>query len=335
MPLIKKILLWVGGILGVSIILIWLLLSSAIFSGARTALAERVLSDALNQDVMINGDVRFEAGADVNIVAEGLSLQSPSMPEVVLAQIGSVEFDLPLTDVVTGNASLSALHAEGIVLNLVVDQDGVTSWGLNPPNKSADQAEADSQPPKKSRKNPLEVLAGRQASFSNTKVVYQNALNGLDLDLQMADLGVGSSGPSEPLQIKGDGTLNGEAMKLDASFAGGGSFSADAVFEKIQATFEGTPSAEGEPDGYSVDISLVISELGQLLDVFKLEKRVDGTGHVSAVFKRSDGVSRIDDLDLLVSFDTGVSILVAGDMGKLGDPSDMSVRTLIRLFPED
>ncbi|MBL4767991.1 MAG: AsmA family protein [Rhodobacteraceae bacterium] len=181
----------------------------------------------------------------------------------------------------------------------------------------------------------MDFLAGHSVQFSNSGVIYQDAQNGLDLDLLMTSFELSRKDLSTPVILEGVGSLNGEKLTLNGNFPQKQPFTVSADFSQISVKLDGTPDPAGYDVGFAVAVSMDIAELGQLLNVFKLEKSLTGTGHVKAVFKNSAGVASIGDLDVFISLDGGQSLKLTGDLGKLGDPTDMTLDTRIRLYPKD
>ncbi|WP_368040295.1 AsmA family protein [Ruegeria atlantica] len=102
-------------------------------------------------------------------------------------------------------------------------------------------------------------------------------------------------------------------------------------FEQISIIAEEVP----QENGLQVATTVEIAELGQLLDILKLRRVLEGTGIIGATFTSVDGVARIDDLSVLAKLDGGQSLSLTGQIGELGNPEDVSLTTRIQLYPED
>ncbi|WP_282157573.1 AsmA family protein [Shimia thalassica] len=329
---IKRLAVLLAGLLVFVVVAGWLFLSSALFSGPRSNLVENILEKQLGQDVQINGDVRVVPGRFLKVSAEGLSLPSQSMPDITLAEIAAIHFDMPLSDLWAGHVEISNLSVTGTSANLIVDETGTASWksgdGTKPPKAPK------SEKPKKS--TPLaQIFTDRTLRLGDTQVIYKNAINGLDLDLTLTEIALDRGDGTSPRTLSGSGTLNDAAMTLTGTFPKDAPFQATLAFEHIDINLDGTPAEGGYDAGFQVAMMAQIAELGQFLDVVKLERAIEGTAHVGAVLKHGDGVTRIDGLDVLATLDTGQSVVVTGNMGELGSKADVSLVTRIRLYPED
>jgi len=328
-------------LIGFGIFTVWLVLSSSILAKTRGDLAAKFLTKELGQVVEITGGVRVELGSVLHVVTEGLALPSQTMADVSLAEIEQLEFDVALRDLLKGRINLLGLQVAGAKLALVVDQDGTSSWSPTKTNSPGDTAPVTSDRNtssgrSKDKTGPLaDFLGGHKIQFSNSTVIYRDARNGLELDLALTSLDLSQKDRSAPVVLLGAGMLNGQEMSLNGTFPQEQAFKLTVAFGQINVVLDGTPDQGGYDAGYSASLSIDIFELGQLLDVLKLERTVSGTGRVSAVFKKSKESARLEDLDVLFTLDSGQSLKLTGDLGVLGDPSDVTLDTNIRLFSED
>lgn len=319
------------GLIGFALVFAWLLLSSSLLEGLRGNLTARFLSNKLGQNLEIIGGVRIDLGSTLHVVTQGLVLPS-QMTDINLAEIKLLEFDLVLADLLKSRINLSDLRVDGAKIKLIADKDGTSSWSTAEREADANKSSART---KGDTPNVMSFLAGQSIQFSNSDVLYQDARNGLDLDLLMSSFELSKQDVSTPIVLNGTGTMNGQELTLSGNFPPKQAFNVTAEFSQISAKFDGTPAPEGYDAGFAIAISLEIEELAQLLEVFKLEKSITGTGHVKAVFKKSDGKAQIDDVDIAANLDTGQSVIVTGEIGDLGDASSVTVDTRIRLYPED
>ncbi len=336
---IKWIAALLVGLCGIVLFAFWLVLSSSMLAQTRGDLTARLLTSKLGQVVEITGGVVVELGSVLQVTTEGLVLPSQSMNDVRLAEIGQLEFDVVLLDLLKGRINLFDIQVADAKVLLVVDQDGTSSWptanGKSARAVTSDADAARNAASHQSKDNGVslaEFLAGQKIRFSNSDVVYKDARNGLEFDLLLTSLDVSQKDRSAPVVLQGLGTLNGQEMSLNGDFPQAQPFNVMADFGQITVDLDGTPDPDGYDAGYSVAISVNIAQLGQLLDVLKLEKTLSGTGHVAAVFKKSKGSARIEDVDVLVTLDGGQSLSVTGELGELADPSDVTLDTNIRLY---
>ncbi|WP_108861971.1 AsmA family protein [Ruegeria sp. Alg231-54] len=310
----------------VAVLAAWLLLSSALFSSVRTTFVENLISKKLGQEVRIEDEVRLGIGRQLQVSAAGLELPGSPNADVKLAAIDEIEFEVSARDLWNSKLSLSGLSLSGVHLNLITDKDGFGNW------QSISQTEAEAGKPANS---PTPLLAGiltdRKIDLTDIAILYQNDLNGLELDLQLPELLLKRDTETDVATAVGAGSLNGESFDLNATFPAEDPFQLAMNFEQISIVAEEVP----QENGLQVATTVEIAELGQLLDILKLNRVLEGTGNIGATFKSVDGVARIDDLSVLAELEGGQSLSLTGQIGELGNPEDVSLTTRIRLYPED
>lgn len=315
-------------------LLLWLFLSSALFSSLRTGFVETLIAQKTGQDVRIEDEVRLGLGRDVQVFASGLVLPGSAEIEANLAVIDALEFKVSAKDLFNRKVSLSGVFIDGIALNLITDADGTTNWSSIAPDNTPENApEGDT---KKASHPDLTggfsgLLSDRTVQITGISVLYQSGINGLDLDLQLPELTLNRDATTDIASATGVGTLNAEPFDLRATFPANDPFNLSVEFEHITIAADQI----AEADGLQVAANIEIDELGQLLDVAKLNRVLEGSGHVAATFKSADGVARIDDLDILATLDSGQSFALTGQIGALNTPEDVSLTTRIRLYPQD
>lgn len=310
----------------VAVIAAWLFLSSSLFSSVRTGFVENLISNKLGQDVVIEDEVRVGLGRHLRVSATGLVLPGSSNFDTDLAEIDKLEFEISTRDLWNRKLSVSNLVVAGVHLNLITTNEGETSW------QSVSSVEIETEKPSKSPKLVVtDILTDRRIDLTDVSVLYQSDLNGLDLDLQLPELMLLQVDETEIASAVGSGTLNGEAFELKGEFPAKDPFKVMMDFEQIAIAAVQVP----QTSGLEVKTTVEIAELGQLLDVLKLNRVLEGSGSIGATFKTADSVARIDDLNVLAELKSGQSLELTGQIGELGNPADVSLTTRIRLYPED
>ncbi len=310
----------------VAVVVAWLFLSSALFSSVRTTFVENLISKKLDQDVLIEDEVRLGLGRQLQVSAAGLVLPGAIKTKANLAAIDKLEFNISARDLWNSKLSLSELSLSGVHLNLITDKDGVGNW------QSASQTGTKAgDPAKPANLSVAGILTDHEIDLTDVTVFYQNDLNGLGLDLQIPELNLKRDTETDVVTAVGAGSLNGEKFDLNASIPADDPFQVAVNFEQIAIAAEEVP----QENGLQVNTTIEVAELGQLLDILKLNRVLEGSGSISATFKSIDGVARIDDLAVLTELDGGQSLSLTGQIGELGNPEDVSLTTRIRLYPED
>jgi len=298
----RKIAKVFAGIIAVAGVALWLVVSSSLLAGPRGDLTARILSSKLGRDVAITGGVVVGLGSVLHVRARGVSVPSQTMDGVELAGVGQVEFSVTLRDLMAGRFAPFGIQVTDASATLVIDSDAQNSWGMG-----ADKPASNAKPATSDGADMAGFLAGQEIRLTNSAVTYQDARTGLDIDLALTSLNLSQKDQTAPLVFQGTGAVNGQDMTLNARFPREQPFKATLDFDQMNIALSGGPDQGGYAAGFSTAISVKIGELGQLLDVLKLQRTLSGTGQVSAVLKVADGVVSIWDVDLRAAtlHDTG------------------------------
>ncbi|SDX77726.1 AsmA-like C-terminal region [Ruegeria halocynthiae] len=310
----------------VAVFAVWLLLSSALFSSVRTAFVENLITKKLGQDVIIEDEVRLGLGRQLQVSATGLVLPGLPHADVNLAAIDKLEFAVSARDLWNSKLSLSNLSVSGVHLNLITGKDGVGNW------QSSSQTDVEAGKPEKAPKLSVAgILTDHKIDLTDITILYQSDVNGLELDLKVPELHLTRDKEADVATAIGTGSLNGQKFDLNATFPVEDPFQVAVKFEQISIAAKEVP----QESGLQVKTTIEIAELGQLLDILKLNRVLEGSGNIGATFKTVDGVARINDLSVLAELDGGQSLALTGQIGELGNAEDVSLTTRIRLYPED
>lgn len=326
MRYIKRGFLILGAIVLFLIVAGWLFLSSSLFSSTRTAFVERLISQKTGQNVVVEGDVQIGMGLQLQVSASGLVLSGSAGFKDNLAMIDRLGFDVSAKDLWQRKLLLSNLSIEGVHLNLITTDDGTTSWETLA--KEGAQGIGASKGSERSGSN---IFADQTIELKDVTVLYESAQNGLSLDLQLPELALKRPDQNTEASVVGSGSLNGETFDLKGVFPVDDPFQVRADFSHASLVANQVP----QESGLEIKTTLELSAFGQLLDILKLNRVLEGTGHASATFKASDGIARVDDLDVKVELEQGQSLELTGQVGELDNPADVSLKTFIRLYPED
>ena len=310
----------------VAVFTAWLFLSSALFSSVRTTFVENLTSKKLGKEVRIEDEVRLVLGWQLQVSATGVEIPGSQNADVNLAAIDEIEFEVSARDLWSSKLSLIGLSLSGVQLNLITDKDGSVNWHF------ISQTETEVGKPANSPTLPLSgILTDRKIDLTDIAILYKNNFNGIELDLQLPELLLKRGTETDVATAVGAGTLNGERFDLNATFPTEDPFRLAVNFEQISIAAEEVP----QENGLQVATTVEIAELGQLLDILKLSRVLEGTGNIGATFTSVDGVARIGDLSVLADLGGGQSLSLTGQIGELGNPDDVSLTTHIRLYPED
>ncbi|WP_186766340.1 AsmA family protein [Phaeobacter marinintestinus] len=308
---------------GVVLVLIWLLAFSRLFAEPRGFLAAQVLSERLAQKVSIDGGVNVSFDPGLHIVVRDLTISGDATSGAELAKVAQISFALDWRNLLRGNPRLSEIHIVGVRVEVLADSDGPADWGVLGIGSSR-------------QSNSLQdIVTDHQIAFSDVGLLYKNAKNGVDLNLQMSSMVVAQGKEQAPWTLQGKGKLNGQALTVDGSFPIVQPFTVTAVFDQINLKIDGSPDPDGYASGVTAKLSVEIAKLAHLLDILKLKKSISGKGTVHAAYKSSGGKHSLDDVKVQLALDGGQSLDLSGDLGELGDLNNATLKVDISLYPPD
>lgn len=331
MSWIKWIMVSCLAFLTLTALLVWLVLSSTLLAGVRGHLTETLLAKKLGNAIRIDGGVWMEPGKDLLVTVEKLALLSPSMADTDLVNINKVVFSVPLGDLLRGKLELHDIAVNGASATLVAQQDGRMSWIAAP-------GTATNKTGGVSGSKGLEVmrfLETHRIAFADSGVSYQDARNGLELELQLETLELGRLGDkTKPeVAIQGKGVLNGQDVTVSGRFPEGQPFAFKTIFSHVEIDLQGSLEQGGIEDGYKIDLDVDIADLNQLLAILKLSGDVTGTGKITAsVNKTTNGTTAQSDLEFKLQ--GGESLTVSADIKDLATPGDATILTKLRLYSD-
>lgn len=306
----------------------WLLLSSPILAKYRGDMASRYLSDALGVPIEFREGARVTLGVAPIVHLSGLTVPGGKSDDAAAIVLKHLAFRLSARDLLAGQVRPRNITVEGVQAVLSIDAAGQVSWPAPLSSRKAPAAFSET-----AEAWIFDFLSGQSVRASDLHVIYTDARNGLEFDLLMTTLELGRADAVSPFTLSGKGQLNDENFSLSGTVPRSDPFKVTADFEQITIALNGTAGNGGYVAGLTATLKMQIDDLGQLLDVLKLQKPVTGYGQISATLKTTNGQSRFDDLDVEIALDSGQSVKVTGTIGALGDPSDVSIDTQIRLYP--
>ena len=330
MNLLKKLTYLVIGFLGIGFVLGWLLLSSSLLSGPRASLTEWVLQSETGQTVEIDGGVTIGLGSILQVSAQKLSVPGKTADALPLAAMETLAFDVALGELLRGDLKLSNLVLDGASVVLEIDKDGSTDWAM--PDKPQDPKPAGSANIGKTFSN---IFADHRIELTNSDVTYHDARNGFEFGLHLSELSLSRETSSAPIKLRGEGTLNEQALSLNGDFLPAEPFKADLSFEKLRIDLVGTPNQAGYEAGFSVSANATIDDLGQVQKILLLNDVLEGGGQAKADIVSKDGQLFVGNADALITLVGGQSVELARTLGPSGGPDDAVLDTTIRLVPKD
>ena len=336
---IKKIAVILLALVGVALIGAWLILSSSLLAKPRGDMTARFLSEKLGQTVEIEGGVSIGLGTTLRVSADQLVLPGAPGATEGLAEIGQLSFDVAVRDLLDKNVKLSKLKVDGTKLRLTVAEDGTTSWSFLSQKDTKPAAKPDDSSQNAGLdqgEKLLDFFTDHRVEFTNSELSFLDAQNGWDIDFVLASFVVSQEqGPSAPVTLKGNGNVNGQDLTITGNFPEKQPFDAAIEFSDFSIKLDGTPGDAPQSTDFTSNLVVDITDLGQVQDILKLKKSAFGTAQAKAVLARKDGVTTLSDVDALIAFSGGQSVLLEGSLGDLRRKDDTVMRTNVQLYNKE
>ncbi|WP_234999551.1 AsmA family protein [Roseovarius albus] len=289
------------------------------------------MSERLNQNVSIVGGVDLSIDERLFVVAKDLIVSTDTTASADLVKVDKLGFALDWRAMLSKEVRLSDVHADGAKIEM---RSGGHDSTAPPETDSADQ-DAKGFEFSSLSETLQEVITDRQIKLSDFELIYQNADNGLDFDLQLSTAVAAQKEVGAPWTLTAKGNLNEQDLSLEGTFQANQPFSITATSDQIDLQIDGAPAPDGYGSGFTAKISTEVRELAELLDILKLQKTISGKGTANATFNSLNGKQSLGGLDLKVSLDSGESVTLTGDLGELRDLNDATLEVDISLYPSD
>lgn len=289
----------------------------------RSPLASRV-SEAAGRDFRIDGDIDVELGWTTRVRADGVWLaNAPWGAAPALLEIGRVEFDIRIPELLRGRAVLPQLLLERPVLALERNAGSEDNWTF------AKGPVAEATIPEERTEFPvvghLRIAEGR--------LRFHDEVRRIDIEAEVATATGKGQPATEEVRLSGSGTLEGKRLEL--SFVGGSLLSlreedkpypmeGSLVVGDTRLEFSGTMREPIKMQQVDARLRLRGSNMGALFPILGVPAPdtppYDVSGRLSrdeATWRFVEAKGRVGDSDLAgdLSFDTGRErLLITGEL---------------------
>ena len=324
----------------------WLMLSAPMFNGVRSDLLERVLSEQIGQPIVISGDVHAIPGRTSTITVTKVKIPSEGIANVNLAELDTLGLDLDTFALINGTVDFNDIRVSGLQVNLFTQQNSRTSWSkphaalpsdsaVSPLNRTSGGNEKPWRGLNNARGKLLDFMRTRNGSFEAMRLTVKNQKTGFEFDFNLEALRLVEVESGNRLNVTSNGTVNGQKFTFEGYFPEQAPFTTLTKFGDMQLTFSGVPISRVEGGGYVADVDLQTGELGDLLEVLKLERSLEGSGTLSAKVTRQSGLLEVSDFLSTVDLANGRQLSVEGTAENLLTGQGVDIRGDLRLYPEN
>jgi AsmA family protein len=335
--LVKILLALLLGLLGAGVFVVWLVLSSAIFSDFRRSIVETGLSEQIGQTLVVKNDVRIDLGKIARVYVSGVEIPSENIKNTNLAELNLLELEVNLASLWRGAIEIDNLKIDGLQANVITQQDGSTSWTPSGGIKAQPEQTSKDEPDYTDRQDNdgiFEFLSDKTAAFTNIGLKIDNETSGFVFVFDLSNLNLEQLEGGQLVSVTSEGTVNGERFLIDGKYPRGKPFTTKAAFGELRLDFNGAPLGAEQGGGFKGLLTLDTGEFGEVLDILGLDRVLEGNGQLSANLVSQRGALTVDDLETSIAFAEGQLITVDGDVANLLDASGIDIVVDARLYPE-
>lgn len=335
---LRSVAKWVTLALILLMALAWLVLSSSLFSNWRGGLLERVLTEQLGQPVVVLGDVRIEPGMTTIIHVSQVRIPSPNLPDVQLVGLALLELELDLPALIGGRIRLDNLVMDGLLINLITTQDGTSSWvrwaerAKQLSKRTGSATPGQNTPAQPNSGSVLAFLSDKTVSFSNIGLSLINETNGFLFEFVLDSALLEQLQDGRLISFTGIGSVNDQPFRLEGNYPRGEPFTHKITFADIVLTYNGMTLTDGP--GYTARLDLDTGEVGDLLDILRLKRSLDGSGNLTARITSRPGKLAISGFESSFEHANGNRFSSIGDADNLLTMEGVDLRLNARLHPD-
>lgn len=335
-----RVLKVIFGILVLGVILVWLVLSSAMFSDFRRSIVETALSAQIGQPLVVKNDVRVSFGQVARVYVSGVEIPSETIEGTNLAELNLLELEVSLVSLLHGELGLDNLNIDGLQVNMITHQDGTTSW--TPSDDSSDKSEHTSEIPEDESDDAdeqnsggiFDFLSDKTVSFTNIGLKIENNFSGFVFVFDLENLNLEQLDGGQLVSVTSEGTVNGEPFSIDGKFPKSQPFTTNAAFGELRLDFDGESLSADQGGGFAGLLTMDTGEVGEVLDILGLKRVLEGNGFLSANLVSQKGQLKVEGLQSNFAFAEGQLITVDGDVENLLDATGFDISVDARLYAE-
>ena len=329
------LLAWLIGILVILFLVAWIFLATSLFAEFRRSFVADILSDQIGQTLIIQDDVAVNLGPISHLYVSDVEIPSETIDGVILAKLDTLELDVDLVALWQGALNLDNLIIDGLRVNMLTTPDGSRSWKpiLSPESDAAPKATNGSEP-KKTNSGILNFLQDKTASFSNIGLLIDNERSGFSFEFELQYLKMDQLESGRRVVVTSEGLVNGESFSIKGDFPRNNPFTTSATIGPTRLSFDGVPISAEDGGGFSGALHLDTGEFGEILDILRLDRVLEGNGRLSADIESQVGKLRVSDFRTDILLSEGQLLEARGDVENLLNTTGFDLAINARLYPE-
>ncbi len=312
------------------IMFFWSALALPVFSGFRTPILEKMLSEQIGQTVHIKGDVSIILGTTSHIRATKVEVPSEAIENVNLAALNVLELDLNLSALISGQIDIDNLVIDDLKVRMLTDKEGNQSWVAN------NRPEVSMTPFGSQNDNGgiLDFLSDKTAAFSSVALIVDNETTGFEFDFELKDLRLDQMDDDAGATVTSQGTVNGQSFQIKGDYPRGHAFTTTADFGAMKLEFNGNPITAENGGGFEGKLTLDTGEIGDLLELLRLDRDIEGQANLAADIQSQNPTLKITNFSTALNLSTGQLLTVKGSVDDLIDFEGVDLAINGRFYPQ-
>lgn len=312
------------------IVLGWSVLALPFFSGLRIPIIERMLSEQIGQTLYIRGDVSIVLGATSHIRATAVEVPSETIPNVNLAALNVLEMELNLPELINGQIDIDNLIVDGLQVRMLTNKNGKHSWTAdNRPEISLTTSGLQND-----TGGILDFLSDKTAAFTSVALIVDNETTGFEFDFKLTNLHLDQVDDDAGVTVTSQGTVNGQNFQVKGDYPRGQPFTTTANFGAVELDFNGNPITAQNGGGFDGKLTLDTGEIGDLLEVLRLDRDLEGQATLTAEIRSQNPQLKITDITTALNFSKGQMLTAEGSVEDLLDFAGIDLAIEGRFYPE-
>ncbi|MEP4433600.1 MAG: AsmA family protein, partial [Hyphomicrobiales bacterium] len=316
----------------------WAILAMPLFSDLRRPFLEDLLSEQIGQPLYIKEDVRITLGATSHIHAGTVQIPSETIPELILAELNVFELDLNLLALMKGKVDIDNLVVDGLNVRMSTQEDGTQSWATENGQElelpSFGRSKEDAELQATDRDGILEFLSDKTASFTSVRWIVDNRVTGFKFDFDLNDARLEQIGDAGGITATSKGSVNGQDFTIKGNYPKGEAFTTATTFGDVKLDFDGMPIDEQQGGGFTGKLSLNTGEIGDFLEVLRLDRDFEGQAELAADLHHQKGQLKATNIKTDIDLSSGSKITANGKIDNLLTATGIDLDFIGRLYPE-
>jgi uncharacterized protein involved in outer membrane biogenesis len=242
------------------------------------------MAEIIDREVRVDGTVSLDVSLEPTLrITDVRIANAPWAPDRSFAHLERAEVQIVLSPLFSGIVHLRRLVFEGLTLQLETAADGRENWHL-----LAARAEDEEEP--EERGDAFYPLL-EFISLDDIAVVYEDKQTGWSSELVLKRLRKSRDGDDGRFTIEGSGRVNDSRFEIAGLFGSLEDAMTAAAPYPIELSFElpdltaelaGTVADLPRAEGFALDLTVTSPSVGELLEVWEIERAIEGRATLSA-----------------------------------------------------